>query len=410
MVDKKKLSRWLLDNYKTLELRSTQFNWVSEWLPGFHDFGVSITIGGRIFHGRGMASHSQLAFEKAGAEAIERAFCYENGISSSGVAAHPQIKLAQIKAQDELIERDRFFCHYLTKTPFQKMSMENFSSYSSSYERTEGRTQTDHLGEGHGGGNPTPSTGENFARATLAGGKSKIDFQWIQKKLNRESVDIQVFEMTPLNETRSFICISDGKEMGLTVGLGASCEGASFAIEKAILECLINTVHALINRDNKPSTPKSFVEDRHQKRKNRHQKEENHHQTGKNHPQKHDQTLFEHKQVRSPRIPQGNDLKNPETYDLSKAPWLMKDSDHLRPKECFPLNGFEYHSLNSSSSILKEAPLVIIQCKNSYLQQSLHKNPDLQQLNLQRLNQFLGKPISVEQINSQPHPLECHYG
>ncbi len=119
MADSQKLITWLLNHSDELKLRVTELTWVRDWkLAGVFDFQVSITLHGRTFSGRGTATSEELAFVKAGAEAIERAFCGGLGISSLGVAVHTNAALARQNATQELFERDAFFCHYYSKIPF----------------------------------------------------------------------------------------------------------------------------------------------------------------------------------------------------------------------------------------------------------------------------------------------------
>lgn len=119
MAHSSRLTEWLLANAERLNLRVTQFDWVRKWgLEGYHDFELSVEIAGRKFIGRGTARGEELAFLKAGAEAIERAYCAGHGIHSTGVAAHTDAALAAESARNELIERDAFFCHFYSGTPF----------------------------------------------------------------------------------------------------------------------------------------------------------------------------------------------------------------------------------------------------------------------------------------------------
>ena len=198
MEDKKRLSQWLLDNYKELELKATQVKWVREWLPGFSDFEVSITISGKVHRGRGIDRNQNLAFTKAGAEALERAICNENKILSCGVATHTDLESAKLNAKTELIERDRFFCHYLTQTPFKKITTN----------------------------------------------VSGIDLSSLREKLKIHDVTIKIFEMKPLNGIKSAACLSHGKKTGVVLGLGAS-ENKETAIKKSLIECLTNTIASL---------------------------------------------------------------------------------------------------------------------------------------------------------------------
>ena len=119
MAHSNELTSWLLENADLLDLRATELTWARDWgLKSYHDFQISIAVDGKRFIGRGTAASEELAFLKAGAEAIERAYCGGLGIHSVGVAAHVDEKSAQENAINEWIERDTFICHFYTKTPF----------------------------------------------------------------------------------------------------------------------------------------------------------------------------------------------------------------------------------------------------------------------------------------------------
>ena len=188
------LNEWLLKRYRELSLKVTQVDGTQEWLPGCCDLQVSIALGGRQYIGRGVAEDSDLALTKAGAEALERAFCFEHNISTCGVAVHTEEQSAKINARNELVERDRFFCHYLTATPFEEVKSDEH--------------------------------GDLF------------------KKLKEYGVVMNVLGMTPLNDILSFVCLSQGEKTGLILGLGSFCEKA-VAVKKAVAECLINTLATL---------------------------------------------------------------------------------------------------------------------------------------------------------------------
>lgn len=119
MADRNRLITWLLENSKSLNLRATEFDWTHKWnLGAYCDFRVQIDIQGKTFTGRAMALGEDFAFLKAGAEAIERAYCSGHSIHTTGVAVHTDADMAKENTQNELNERDAFFCHYYTKTPF----------------------------------------------------------------------------------------------------------------------------------------------------------------------------------------------------------------------------------------------------------------------------------------------------
>jgi hypothetical protein len=119
MAHPDKLTSWLLANSEQLNLQATTVNWVQSWkIDAYHDFQVKIDVGGQTFTGRGTAFGEDVAFLKAGAEAIERAYCKGHHIHTTGVAVHTDEDLAKEAVGNELSERDAFFCHFYTKTPF----------------------------------------------------------------------------------------------------------------------------------------------------------------------------------------------------------------------------------------------------------------------------------------------------
>lgn len=119
MADSNELNSWLLSHANKINLQATEMTWVRDWnLNGLSDIEVKIDVAGKTFTGRGTAFGEDLAFLKAGAEAIERTYCAGHYIHSTGVAAHTNDKDAKTNVQNELNERDAFFCHFYTKTPF----------------------------------------------------------------------------------------------------------------------------------------------------------------------------------------------------------------------------------------------------------------------------------------------------
>ncbi|GEM_PF-5176342 len=118
--------QWLLQNISTLNLVATAFDWPTKIGLDLFDLEVQITIDSKVYIGRGSDKNSNRAFVKAGAEAIERYLCCKNKISTSGVALHYDEALAREGALLELLERDAFFCHYLTKTAFVECHSTHF--------------------------------------------------------------------------------------------------------------------------------------------------------------------------------------------------------------------------------------------------------------------------------------------
>ena len=112
---------WLLNNKQQLKLKGTKLTWVDEWLPGYFDYGIEVEIDGEKYEGRGTDLNEELAFIKGAVEAFEKAVFKNNKLKIGGFSGHKNQELADIKAKLELIERDSFMCHYLTKTPFKQI-------------------------------------------------------------------------------------------------------------------------------------------------------------------------------------------------------------------------------------------------------------------------------------------------
>lgn len=116
------LTEWLLDHASILDLKVGRYDWTVDWLPGFFDFSLTLEVGGKVFSGRGVGESEVKAFVKAGAEAVERCvFAASDRPNTNGFAVHQNQELARRNAVHEILERDAFFCHYLTRTPFEKI-------------------------------------------------------------------------------------------------------------------------------------------------------------------------------------------------------------------------------------------------------------------------------------------------
>ena len=315
-------NHWTLNNYKELQLKVTQLDWVKEWPLNFHDFQVSIFVDGKTHIGRGIGRSAHLAFTKASAEAFERAICFENKIPSCGVAAHTNPECAKLNAKCELIERDRFFCHYLTKTPFKKINPDIL----------------------------------------------EIDFPKIRQKLESFGTAIKVFEMNRLNSTRSIICISQGSKTGWVLGLGTSHE-KTMAIQKALTECLMNTIAALYGKTS-PLNLKKFQS------------------SSTVWPELHRRLYFKASEL------------------TQKNQWIFNERNDELHTELIPFESFEYKQLETQNKLLKECPLVVIRCQNSSLQKSFYGNFDPQNINLSRIRKFSkNSSKNTSCLNQLPHPL-----
>lgn len=215
MASKEKLAKWLFDNRKQLQLKALLGEWVKDWLPGFEDIRVQIQLGGKAYEGRGIAADQDKAFLIAGAEAIERAYCDNLGINSNGVALHTHEEDAKLNAKLELLERDGFLCHFLTRTPFASLD--------------------------------TPSG-------------TDIDFERIKDRLQKHGVEI-VLKRAAISYPKIVLCIAR-KTVGenpfnCILGLG-SHDDLKVSATKAITECLSNAVWMLESSDTQSIDTETF--------------------------------------------------------------------------------------------------------------------------------------------------------
>ncbi|MBL6991007.1 MAG: YcaO-like family protein [Bacteriovoracaceae bacterium] len=202
-----KVLNWFLKNITPLNLKTVHMEWTKDYLPKYTDMHVEITVNGAIYHGRGTDKQENIAFIKASVEAVERAVLSNTkGIkNSSGVAGHSLDDEAIKNAKLELIERDHFFCHYLTQVPF-------------------GNTLINIVND------------------------STFPFRDMIKKLNKRGIEIFFREMAKTSETTSVICIASGSSykypFGITTGHGIAFN-AHDAIESAFIQCVRKVVSYL---------------------------------------------------------------------------------------------------------------------------------------------------------------------
>lgn len=218
MADSSKLIEWLGKSASRLNLQVTEFSWPREWrIPALNDMEVTIEIDGRAFVGRGTAHGEDLAVTKAGAEAIERAYCAGHGIHTIGVAVHTSEALARKNSVSELIERDAFFSHFYTKTPF------------------------------------VPSLEEN---ATL-----RKNYLGIFEAAESRGITIRFFQTRDSHQP-VFLCVASGlaasPAWGGTVGLGSD-EYEARAAEAAFLECARNIAAIIHENARHPLTTDAFA-------------------------------------------------------------------------------------------------------------------------------------------------------
>lgn len=132
----KKIIDWSLKYCEELFLQVEYYTGLKAFFPSLFDIGILIKINDQTYYGRGSDENEEVAYCKALSEAIERSileiYKLEN---SNGLAIHPDLNTAISNAQDELIERDAFFCHYFLNRGFfeieissSKIKFENFNS------------------------------------------------------------------------------------------------------------------------------------------------------------------------------------------------------------------------------------------------------------------------------------------
>ena len=211
---------WLSKNHQKIHLMVNDLNWIGDFFPGYFDVEASISIGEKPFLGRGQSDVSrEVAVEKAITEAIERAVlqatfpeawnsdlamsslvCEE--MTTSGFSLHTDEEAAIWSATLELIERDLFFCHYLTGQPF---------------EACDQHTANDSL----------------FIKA--------------QEQLAPQGVELKLGQLHASAHFSCHICTAfggngtAGRDFGVILGMGCASDAVS-AVNKAVLECVPNVV------------------------------------------------------------------------------------------------------------------------------------------------------------------------
>lgn len=118
-------SRWIDQYNEKLGLKYSQFGWTQGLDVELHDVQCSFNFCGKLFLGRGTDESENVAIVKATAEVLERYFLDQLSVAetSNGVAVHTVQRFAELNATFELLERDAFLCHFLTKTPFSSVEL-----------------------------------------------------------------------------------------------------------------------------------------------------------------------------------------------------------------------------------------------------------------------------------------------
>lgn len=108
----------------TLDLKVVQYTWTNEYGFNGHDIEATFSVNNRIAKGRGFGHSHEIALAKALSEAVEDAISWEMHIPLRwGKACHPIAADASQLALREGLERDLFFCHYLSEMPFRQVPL-----------------------------------------------------------------------------------------------------------------------------------------------------------------------------------------------------------------------------------------------------------------------------------------------
>ena len=200
-----------MSNAAKLNLRADKYKWVENWLPGFYDYGAIISVNGKEYSGRGIDKNEKVAFEKAAAEALERAAVEISHLDMPwSTAAYPTLPGAKEKAYYELLGIDRVLCHHFCKKKMREMSWEE--------------------------------TGGFFPDKILL------------QNIKSNDIGLELYELRSAKDARSVCAISSGggkfKFKGFLAGFGTDKDIESAAAH-AVIEC-IRTAVACLFTDYKP--------------------------------------------------------------------------------------------------------------------------------------------------------------
>lgn len=218
---------WITLNTSTLDLQSYQRNKITLWLPNVIDI-VAKTNNKNFgpWYGQGWGPNKFIASVKAIAEILEREIMNRHKLpNSNGCSIHSDLKSAKSNALFELLERDAFFCHYLTKTPFDKATTTDLKVFG-------------------------------------------MSFTHLKKHLKKHKIHIELFKMRPAIKCEAMIVYVKEIDVRSRQGFqfGCSCsEDASTATEHALLEALRSIAHYSTNKPIKNFLEKDFFHKKHEK-------------------------------------------------------------------------------------------------------------------------------------------------
>lgn len=201
MADIQKVVDWTLANASKLRLKITKVTWIDEWLPGYSDYQVKISIKNNNYIGRGIDKDEPIAFVKAIAESFDRAAVADLEIPWA-CASHTNIKSASENAYHELLSIDRAICHHCCKKRFYPLPVEIL--------------------------------------------KNQLPLKMLQEMLYKHNLELKIYELKPTKDVQVVQAIVWNNNPNCKIPGFVNGFGAGFPIESAakhaVLECLRTAV------------------------------------------------------------------------------------------------------------------------------------------------------------------------
>lgn len=118
MANQNPIANWLYQNKQKFSVQFTKLNWTKDYGFELSDYEVSCTYKSKKLIGRGIDSVQAIALEKASSELLERMFCVDQKIDSTGLAISAVIDTKE-HAKLEAMERFYLKEHLEKKVSFR---------------------------------------------------------------------------------------------------------------------------------------------------------------------------------------------------------------------------------------------------------------------------------------------------
>lgn len=198
------MSSKILELITSEQLVVKEFNWTSEFLPGWKDIEVEFNLGGYSFKGRSLKNDSNKALMTALVESIERSLLLTFNIkNSNGLAGHPNPRVAKENAENELIERDVVLGMFYSGRRY-----------------------------------------ESFEEEVIDKALQNLGFAL--KHLESRGISFYFYKVRSIRSTFTSICIFDGSKALKRFGINltsATSGSERDAVEKSFIEGLANVIH-----------------------------------------------------------------------------------------------------------------------------------------------------------------------